>query len=411
MKKRIKLLLLIHILIVPVFQFISADKIIIKEITFYGCKHSSPDNLQKIIEVKEGDVFTAKLPEFIKDKLLMLEIFKTVEVEQRLVNDHVVLIISVVERSLFTPQLDVEFNTLDPDFLAEEHYNSFFGIGLKSTDYSGGRKVFHLAGGIGGQDRITLGFDKTTTKGSQYGIQVGYNHYDSRLGLDDRIEKGWLKLHFNQKWQHIKLKWWGEFDRMQVDTNGGTTIDGFWRTGIKADFDFCDNPLFPRGGIRLLLGGYRTWDNKQRLYDALDINLAVFNRGLNKFHAIALSLRSHLTEGQVPLPDKISKGGYLTLRGLKPYEDVFDQGVWGSFEYRIPIGNFNPSKTILFASSLYLFADAGLFADQIRDLKKSQFCHSAGLGFLWQIGLDGAVRFDLVLTPRVRFIVASGWKF
>jgi outer membrane protein assembly factor BamA len=305
----------------------------------------------------------------------------------------------------------VEFNAYDADYLAEENYDRFIQVGLENTDYSGGRVVFYLNGAIGRQDRITLGFDKTTTWAGQYGIQVGYNHYDSRLEPDGRIEKGWLKFYFSKKWRHLELKWWTEFDRLYLDTQAGKKTDDFWRTGVKTDLDLRDNPRFPQRGIHLLVAGYGTWNNSVKSCDALDLKLGLFSRGLRRPHAIALYLKSHLTQGLVPIYDKLSNGGYMTIRGLKPYEDLSDQGVWGTLEYRIPLGNFNPSGPLLFASSLYLFADAGLFADKVKDFKDSKLLHSAGLGFLWQLRGDKVFRFDLVLTPKLRFVITSGWKF
>jgi outer membrane protein assembly factor BamA len=392
-------------------QAIATDQLTIKEITFYGCKRSSPQVLLKKTGLRVGDVFTEKLPGTVKDRLINLEIFDTVEVEQRLKDRHVYLIISVVERAFLVMEPDVEFNIINPDFLAEEYDNSFFGIHLSTTDYSGGRKILHLNGGIGSQDRIDLGFAKTTSQGTRYGIQVGYNHYDSKIWLDDKIDKSWLNLHVSQNWRHAGIKLWAEFDRMTLDALGGRLTSDYWRVGLKGDIDFRDNPWFPRQGVRLMVGGYRTWDDQRKLYDALDLSLGLYIGGFKRAHAMTLCLRGHLTDGQVPTIDKLSSGGYLTIRGLETYENLFAQGVWGTLEYRIPLGSFKPSKTLFLASSIYLFADAGLFADKIKDLKHSELLHSAGLGFLWQIGEDGAIRFDLVLSPRVRFIVASGWKF
>ena len=109
--------------------------------------------------------------------------------------------------------------------------------------------------------------------------------------------------------------------------------------------------------------------------------------------------------------NRISEGGYKTIRGISAYEQVYNNGIYGSIEYRIPIGNFDPNKPMFFASSLYLFSDFGLFSDQVKTLSNQALSHASGLGFLWQIGKDGAIRFDLALYPKVKFSIGTAWKF
>jgi len=411
MEKKIAFLLLFLISHVLSLQLIFSADLTIKEITFYGCKHSKPENLQRKINLYVGDEFNENLPNAVKDKLLNLKIFKMVEVEQRIVGNQVFLIVSVSELPQFQFGAGVEFNASNPDCPAEEDERDSFGFRLGNTDYSGGQKSIQLIADVGSRDGLSLDLNKVTSWGAAYGAQIGISQYDSKMGQDDQIEKGWVKFHFKRQWDYFKLRWWGEYDRIWLDTETGVQRESYWRSGVKGDLDFRDNPLFPCQGVRLLLGVYRTWAAGKALYDALDWGLDIYGRGVKKNHALAFSFRGHLTEGQVPFLDKLSTGGYQTIRGLKSYMEMKNLGLWGTLEYRIPFGNFDPHKAMFMASSVYLFADAGLFADRIVDLKNSHLIYSAGLGFLWQIGKEGAIRFDWTLSPEMRFTIGTGWKF
>ena len=52
-----------------------------------------------------------------------------------------------------------------------------------------------------------------------------------------------------------------------------------------------------------------------------------------------------------------------------------------------------------------------VFSDQVKTLSDQAWSHTSGLGFLWQMGKDGAIRFDLTLYPKVKFSVGTAWKF
>ncbi len=387
------------------------SNITIKDIKIYGTERIKISKLLGIIGLEKGDPYTDQLPESIEKILADLAVFESIEIEKRRIRREVILIISLKEKAGISIGPEIEMNAVDPDYWSEENENNFFGFGMALTDYSLERKSISLEAGVGSQDRIALRFAKRMGGNVTYGLETGYNHFKTRLSMDSQLDKIWVKSYIRKAWRHLSLKLWGEYSQLWEDLDCGRKNHKYWRLGGSAVLDFRNNPFFPNSGIFFSLGAYRTWNRSRQLYDSIRMSVSTYIRGLSMEHSLAISLNSDFNSGDVPMLNWISEGGYRTIRGITAYDQVFKNGIFGSIEYRIPIGSFKQDSPIFFASSLYLYSDVGLFADQVKNLTKQDLKHASGIGYLWQIGRGGAIRFDLTLYPKVRFTIGSAWKF
>jgi outer membrane protein assembly factor BamA len=389
---------------------------VLRDVSFYGCQRSSPVYLLEFLDLEVGATFDEAAVRTVRQRLLTLGMFKGVEVEKRILEGQVFLIISVEEHHPFILVNEIRFNAQFAAYPAEENELYYLGATVRRVDFSGGRKSLTAHAGLGSQDLIILSFGKQTPWQGEYGADIGFVHYNSSLfEIKQSIDKGFARFFLSKKWLHFSLRWWAEFDRLRFPARENedphqNLFSTFWRSGLRAGLDLRDHPFFPRQGLQLDVGAYRTWQEAYQVYDALTMNLSIYAPALSRDHSLALNFSGHLTSGSVPLFDRFSLGGSRVLRGQKAYEQTGSQALWGGVEYRIAIGNFNTGQNLLIASSLYLFADAGVVGEKLKAMFPSRLQHCAGIGFFWQLGRENTIRFDFTLSPKFRFTIGTGWK-
>jgi len=408
-----KIIFLIIFFLICIEIFSDDNKSIIESVSVYGNVRAKESVIKRFIELKEGQSFEEENIQSSKKTLLGLGIFEYVEIEMKEGKKGIIIIISVKEKHLiyFNPLFIL--NSEDSDYYREESEKDLYGIEVGLNDFTGRRQAISLSTGIGSLNKIGLDYMKGYSFNFLWGISLANLWYKSYIyGSDIEIFSG--KIFFKQQMRNFFVDLWTSYDNIKIDNNLFLNEPTkLFKLGADISYNSKDLEIFPTKGFVAKLGAYKVLNqNKEKLYNRYIFELSAFFNFIKR-NVFALNLNTTISEGNVPLIDKIHFGGYKTLRGIPIRKYSGNNSVVLSCEYRIPFNSFikSSNRNIFLGSSVYVFSDFGILAETMKELKLEDLRYDTGVGFIWMIMKDMALRIDFTISPKFRVTLNTGWKF
>ncbi|MCP4220150.1 MAG: BamA/TamA family outer membrane protein [bacterium] len=390
------------------------DSQIIESITIYGNKKVKEKVIRRVITLKEGRELKKKDIADSRKRLNLLDVFSTFDIEMKDGEKGVLIIISVKEKKTFYFNPVISFNNEDTDQYNEESELDLYGVEVGKHDFSGRRNSFSLTAGAGSMNKLQFSGRKDYFSGLFWGMDIANLWYKSDI-FDSKIEiftgRVYLGKQLGENWL---VRLWSEYTMMRwKEIPAVAEPENLIKAGAVVRYDTRDWDLYPLRGMVVGVGGYKTLDEKgNKIYDRLTIECSSFFN-LFKQYVLALGVRGILSDGMIPLRDKIYFGGYRTLRGLPIGKYAGNSSLVVSGEFRIPISRMNKDakRAQFLGAAIYLFADAGILADEVKNFSFDHIEYNTGLGFAWLLDRESVFRIDVTMAPKVRITVSTGWKF
>jgi len=388
----------------------------VESISVFGNHRASTAMIERVIPLKKGAAFSSDELKRCKKVLEQLGIFSRVEIETR-ESDGIIIIINVKEKTLFYISPSVRFNAGSDDlyFQNEEAEKSAYGVGFGMNDFSGRRQSFKLSLAAGKLNRVGLSYGKEYSFGLSWGASLANLWYTS-AAFDGKVEKFRSRLFLGQRYSHLFLRLWGEYEHLKTKNNRLVLPGDFrnrYRYGLDLTYNSSRPVLFPFSGVRILAGVSQVMSGgKDKLYDRYNFQLSSF---INVFKrsVLALDFRAILSDGYVPPDERVYFGGYRALRTSPIREYSGKQAVLFSCEYRVPLTGFSrhSSSSKMLGSTLYLFSDFGMIAEHAKELDLDNIKYNTGIGFIMALNKESILRLDVGVFPKFRVVLSTGWKF
>lgn len=398
--------LLLFLFMVCILQLYPQEKDqVISNILIYGNARTKEKVIREALNLEKGQPFRPEIIEMGRKRLLELNLFSVVEIEAKKSDRGIDLLVLLKEFRPFFFELISDYSN--------EIYNYFLGTKTGLKNLWGKNQELWLVATIGDSKKLGIGYQ------NRY-------HLDFFWGLS--LENGWHKNEFydfkesrlagkifaGKRISRFETYLWADYERIRInleaspDQNPGE----LYKSGIQISYDGKDWKLFPSRGIFAQTGFYKALDGKMKtVYNRYSFEFSSFFP-LWKDHVLSFDLRSTISEKDVPLYDRLYFGGANTLRGYSRWTDSGNNSFVLTTEYRIPVSlKKNPLEKTTTGSALYLFSDVGSLTERKEDLRLKNFKSDFGIGFFWVIMEISKLRIDMSITPKIRFVIGSDWKF
>ncbi len=396
----------LSLFIVCVIQLYSQENAqVISNIIVYGNKRTREEVIRKTLNLKKGQAFRPEIIEMSRKRLLKLNLFSVVEIEAKKSDRGMDLFVLVKERPSFFFEFTSDYSS--------EIYNYFLGMKTGLRTLWGKNQELWLAATIGNSKKLGIGYENRYRLDFFWGLSLENIWYENKF-FDFKESRLTGKIFAGKRISRFETNLWADYERVQIHWGASSSQNSeeLYKSGIQISYDGKDWKLFPSKGIFAQSGFYKAFNGKMRtVYNRYSFEFSSFF-SLWKGHVLSLDLKSTISEKDVPLYDRLYFGGANTLRGYSRWTDSGNNSVVLTAEYRLP-GSLkrNPLEKSTTGSALYLFSDVGSLTEKREDLRFKNFKSDFGVGFFWVIMDISKLRIDLSLTPKVRFVIGSDWKF
>lgn len=377
----------------------------ISDILIFGNRKTKEEFIRRTLNLKKGQAYDPEIVEKSRKKLFNLKIFSVVEVETRKTEEGVDLWIFVKERPpLFFEQISDYCN---------ETYSYFLGFKMGYKNLWGKNQELWLAAAVGNLKKLEFGYQNNYFANFFWGLSLGNSWYKNYF-YDFKESRFTGKIFAGRKASPFEAQIWADYEKIEI--NMGPSFDQapgeLFKSGLNISYDSKDWKIFPSKGIFAQAGFYKAFSGNMRtVYDRYLFEISSFFN-LWKRNVLALDLRSTVSEGNVPLYDRLFFGGVNTLRGFSVGTYSGNNSVVFTSEYRIPVSSKrDPWEKTTSGSTLYLFSDIGSITERKEDFRLKDFKSNFGIGLFWALMEDSKLRIDMSLIPKVKFVVSSDWKF
>jgi outer membrane protein assembly factor BamA len=392
--------------IVCVIQLYSQENgRVISNILIYGNDRTKESLIRKALNLEKGQAYHPEIIEMSRKRLLKLNLFSVVEIEAKKSDKGIDLFVLVKERSPFFFELTSDYSS--------EIYNYFLGTKTGYRNLWGKNQELWLAATIGDSKKLGIGYENRYRLDFFWGLSLENIWYENEF-FDFKESRLTGKIFAGKRISRFETYLWTDYERIQVNwrASSNQNPEELYKSGIQVSYDGKDWKLFPSQGIFVQSGLYKAFSGKIRtVYNRYSFEFSSFF-SLWKGHVLSFDLKSTISEKDVPLYDRLYFGGANTLRGYSRWTDSGNNSVVLTAEFRLP-GSLkrNPLEKSTTGSALYFFSDVGSLTEKKEDLRLKNFKSDFGLGFFWVIMEFAKLRIDMSLSPRLRFVIGSDWKF
>ena len=398
--------LLFFLVMVCVLQLCSQEKDqVISNILIYGNTRTKEKVIREALNLEKGQPFRSEIIETSRKRLLELNLFSIVEIEAKKSDRGIDLLVLLKELHPFFFEFISDYSN--------EIYNYLLGTKTGLRNLWGKNQELWLVATIGDSKKLGIGYQ---------------NRYDLDFFWGISLENGWHKNEFydfketrlagkifaGKRISRFETYLWADYERIQINLEASSDQNPgeLYKSGIQISYDGKNWKLFPSRGIFAQTGFYKALDGKMKtVYNRYSFEFSSFFP-LWKDHVLSFDLRSTISDKVIPLYDRLYFGGSNTLRGYSRWTDSGNNFLVLTTEFRIPISlKKNPFEKTTTGSALYLFSDVGSLTERKEDLRLNNFKSDFGIGFFWVIMEFSKLRIDMSLTPKLRFVIGSDWKF
>ncbi len=397
---------------------------IITEVKVYGNNKTKQSIILREMKQRVGDRVVPEILEEDRKRIQSLNLFNRVVLHVRKNQEGAAVEIYVTEKFYFYP-----FPII---FFSEQDFKKFsYGAGVVHLNFRGRAEIIDGIFWLGYNPRIHLEYYNPWICGNRHLLfytnlfsqKIKSKHYrDQKVyelhsGISIEIGKRFglfSYLNFNLGYKQISIS-----PPQPYEMVSGTNKDLLPSAGISFLYDSRDLKEYPSSGWKIYL-----WVNKKGVGSVTDVDYLFYGFDIRKYiplgrrPSIAFRFTTNLSEGRVPVYDRVYLGYSERIRGHFNLVREGENRIISSIALHVPllpiryfsISNLNQLQNLKFGISLGLFVDTGSVWFQGENLKSLKFTSGFGFGIHFHVPYINLLRVEMAFDEKYnsQFITTFG---